>query len=53
VINIDGVDDVTSIFSIESEAPEIHVSDPPPSPKDPKHELKLQAAEMTSEGGLC
>lgn len=51
VINIDGVDDVTSIFSIESEAHEIHVSDPPPSAKDPKQILKLQMAEMASEGG--
>lgn len=52
VINIDGVDDVTSIFSIESEAHEIHVSDPPPSPRDRKQELKIQIAEMTSEGGI-
>lgn len=51
VINIDGVDDVTSIFSIESEVHEIHVSDPPPSPRDRKQELKLQIAEMASEGG--
>jgi BON domain len=53
VINLDGVEDVTSIFSIESECPEIHVSDPPPAPKDPKVQLKIQIAEMTSEGGLA
>ena len=53
VINIDGVEGVTSIFSIDSESPEIHVSDPPPSPKDKKAQLKLQIAEMTSEGGLA
>jgi hypothetical protein len=52
VINIDGVEDVTSIFSIESESPEIHMSDPPPSPKHPRQELKRQISEMTSEGGI-
>ncbi len=53
VINIDGVQEVTSIFSIESESPEIHISDPPPSAKPPKQELKRQISEMTSEGGMC
>ena len=51
VISIDGVENVTSIFSIESESPEIHVSDAPPSAKHPKEELKQQISEMTSEGG--
>ncbi len=52
VINIDGVNEVTSIFSVESESPDIHVSDPPPTMKDSKQQLKIQIAEMTSEGGL-
>lgn len=53
VINIDGVQDVTSIFSVESESPEIHFSDPPPMAKNPKQELKRQMSEMASEGGTC
>lgn len=52
VKNIDGVEDVVTLLSIESEAPDIHVSDPPPSPKDKKSELKFQIEDMTSEGGL-
>lgn len=52
VSNIDGVNEVTSIFSVESESPDIHVSDPPPTMKDRHHQLKHQILEMTSEGGL-
>jgi BON domain len=53
VVNIDGVQDVVSLLCVESESHEIHVSDPPPSPKDPKHQLTIQVSEMVSEGGIA
>jgi hypothetical protein len=52
VVKVDGVEDVISLLCVEAESPDIHVSDPPPSPKDPKQVLKIQLSEMASEGGI-
>lgn len=52
VVKVDGVEDVISLLCVEAEASDIHISDPPPSPKDPKQQLKIQLSEMASEGGI-
>ncbi len=53
VVKVDGVEDVISLLCVESESPDIHVSDPPTSRiKDPKQHLKMQISEMASEGGI-
>ena len=52
VVKVDGVDDVISLLCVESESPDIHISDPPPSHKNPKQQLNSQISEMASEGGI-